>query len=93
MNKQNLFAWNNILITGAQDFIGQEQNGFFFSSLLSLRFITTRDPKKYADEDAQRIKRFLRSWEDDLVEAMNTADAIIHLAGKGIFLIQRWNEE
>jgi len=79
----------HILITGGTGFIGQElrmlllQQGYYLA-------VITRDPKKYADETAKN-QRFL-SWEDDLVEAMNTADAIIHLAGKGIF-DQRWNEE
>lgn len=79
----------NILITGGTGFIGQElrmlllQQGYYLA-------VITRNPKKYADESAKN-QRFL-SWDDDLVEAMNTADAIIHLAGEGIF-DQRWNEE
>ncbi len=79
----------HILITGGTGFIGQElrmlllQQGYYLA-------VITRNPKKYADESAKN-QRFL-SWDDDLVEAMNTADAVIHLAGEGIF-DQRWNEE
>ena len=79
----------NILITGGTGFIGQElrtlllQEGHYLS-------VITRSPKKYADEAAKN-QQFL-SWDGDLVEAMNSADAVIHLAGEGIF-DQRWNEE
>lgn len=79
----------NILITGGTGFIGLElrtlllQQGYYLS-------VITRNPKKYADESAKN-QQFL-SWDDDLVEAMNTADVVIHLAGEGIFN-QRWNEE
>lgn len=52
--------------------------------------VITRNPKKYKDEAAKN-QQFI-SWEDDLTEAMNTADAVIHLAGESIFS-QRWNEE
>ncbi len=78
----------NILITGGTGFIGQElrtlllQEGHYIT-------IITRSPKKYKDEAAKN-QQFI-SWDDDLVEAMNTADAVIHLAGEGIFS-QRWNE-
>lgn len=79
----------NILITGGTGFIGQElrtlllQEGYYLT-------VITRSPKKYADESAKN-QHFI-SWDGDLVEAMNTADAVIHLAGEGIF-DQRWNEE
>lgn len=79
----------NILITGGTGFIGQElrilllQQGYYL-------LVVTRSPKKYADESAKNQK-FL-SWDDDLVEAMNNVDAVIHLAGEGIF-DQRWNDE
>ncbi len=79
----------NILITGGTGFIGQElrmlllQQGHYIT-------VITRSPKKYKDEAAKN-QQFI-SWEDDLVEAMNTADAVIHLAGESIFS-QRWNEE
>ncbi|GAB5407840.1 MAG: TIGR01777 family oxidoreductase [Balneolaceae bacterium] len=79
----------HILITGGTGFIGQElrmlllQQGHYLS-------VITRNPKKYADESAKN-QQFI-SWDDDLVEAMNTAEVVIHLAGEGIFN-QRWNEE
>ncbi len=79
----------HILITGGTGFIGQElrmlllQQGHYLT-------IITRNPKKYKDEAAKN-QQFI-SWEDDLVAAMNEADAVIHLAGEGIFN-QRWNEE
>ncbi len=78
-----------ILITGGTGFIGEElrmlllQQGHYIT-------VITRSPKKYKDEAAKN-QQFI-SWEDDLVEAMNTADAVIHLAGESIFS-QRWNEE
>lgn len=78
-----------ILITGGTGFIGQElrmlllQQGHYIT-------VVTRSPKKYKDEAAKN-QQFI-SWEDDLVEAMNETDAVIHLAGEGIFN-QRWNDE
>lgn len=52
--------------------------------------IVTRSPKKYDDEKAKN-QQFI-SWEDDLVEAMEKADSVIHLAGENVFS-QRWSEE
>lgn len=78
-----------ILLTGATGFIGQElrplllQNGYYLT-------IVTRSPQKYADEAAKN-QRFI-SWDDDLIVAMNNAEAVIHLAGEGIF-DQRWTDE
>lgn len=78
-----------ILITGGTGFIGQELR---IKLLQEGNYITviTRNPKKYADEAAKN-QQFI-SWEDDLVDTMNTVYAVIHLAGEGIFN-QRWNEE
>ncbi|RNC79326.1 MAG: TIGR01777 family protein [Balneola sp.] len=79
----------HILLTGGTGFIGQELRTLL---LMEGYYVTviTRNPKKYADEAAKN-QQFI-SWEDDLTEAVNTSDAIIHLAGEGIFN-QRWNEE
>lgn len=79
----------NILITGGTGFIGQELRTML---LMEGKYLTviTRNPKKYADEAAKN-QQFI-SWEDNLVKAMDTADAVIHLAGEGIF-DQRWTDE
>lgn len=79
----------NILLTGGTGFIGQELRSLL---LMEGYYITviTRNPKKYTDEAAKN-QQFV-SWDDDLVEVVNNSDAIIHLAGEGIF-DQRWNEE
>ena len=79
----------NILITGGTGFIGRELR----TKLLQQRYylsVITRNPGKYVDETAKN-QQFL-GWGDNLVEAVNHVDAIIHLAGEGIF-DQRWNEE
>lgn len=78
-----------ILITGGTGFIGQELRT---KLLREGKYITviTRNPKKYADEAAKN-QQFI-SWDDDLVLAMDTVDAVIHLAGENIFS-QRWSEE
>ncbi len=79
----------HILLTGGTGFIGQELRTLL---LMEGYYVTviTRNPKKYADEAAKN-QQFI-SWDDNLVEAINTSEAIIHLAGEGIFN-QRWNEE
>lgn len=79
----------HILLTGGTGFIGQELRSLLLQQDYYLSVIT-RNPKKYEDEHAKN-QQFL-SWDDDLVEAMNRADGIIHLAGEGIF-DQRWNED
>lgn len=79
----------HILITGGTGFIGQELRMLLLQQGYNLSVIT-RTAKKYSDEAAKN-QQFI-SWDDDLVEAMNTADIIIHLAGESIFS-QRWNEE
>ncbi len=78
-----------ILLTGGTGFIGQELRTLL---LMEGYYVTviTRNPKKYADESAKN-QQFI-SWEDDLADAVSNTDAIIHLAGEGIFN-QRWNEE
>ena len=79
----------NILITGGTGFIGQAlrtkllQEGHFIT-------VVTRSPKKYEDESAKN-QRFI-SWDGNLTEAMNKADAVINLAGENLFS-QRWSEE
>lgn len=79
----------NILITGGTGFIGNElrrillQDGFFLT-------IITRNPSKYSDEKAKNQK-FI-SWDDDLVQAMENNDVVIHLAGENVFS-QRWSDQ
>lgn len=77
-----------ILITGGTGFIGQELRTLLLQEAHYI-IVVTRDPKKYADESAKN-QRFI-SWDDDLVEIMNEVDAVIHLAGEGVFN-QRWTE-
>ena len=79
----------HILITGGTGFIGQELRTLLLQQGHSIT-ILTRSPKKYEDEAAKN-QRFI-SWEDNVTEAMNHSDVVIHLAGEGIFN-QRWNEE
>jgi hypothetical protein len=78
-----------ILITGGTGFIGQELRAML---LREGNYITviTRNPKKYEDEAAKN-QQFI-SWDGNLVEAMEVSDAVIHLAGEGIF-DQRWTDE
>lgn len=78
-----------ILITGGTGFIGKELRTYLLQQGFDL-IIITRSPKKYSSENAKN-QRFI-SWDDDLAEAMNSADAVIHLAGEGVFN-QRWTEE
>jgi len=79
----------NILITGGTGFIGKELRRLLLKEGHYLT-IVTRSPKKYDDEKAKN-QQFI-SWEDDLVEAMEKADSVIHLAGENVFS-QRWSEE
>lgn len=78
----------NILITGGTGFVGSElcplllQEGHFLT-------IITRSPKRYKEEQAKN-QQFI-SWDADLTEAMEKADAVINLAGENIFG-QRWTE-
>lgn len=79
----------NILITGGTGFIGTElrtmllRDGHFLT-------IITRSPDEYEEESAKN-QRFI-SWEDDLIAAMEEADAVINLAGAPIFG-RRWTDE
>lgn len=77
-----------ILITGGTGFVGEELRSMLLQQGHYITVIT-RNPKKYADEAAKN-QQFI-SWDDNLKEAMNVADAVIHLAGEGIFS-QRWTE-
>ncbi len=79
----------NILLTGGTGFIGQELRTLLLKEDYYIT-VVTRDPRKYEDEAAKN-QRFI-AWDDDLTEAMNKAEAVIHLAGEGIF-DQRWNED
>lgn len=79
----------NVLITGGTGFIGSELRSMLLQEGHSLSIIT-RSPAKYEDETANN-QQFL-SWDDDLIAAMNEADAVINLAGSSIFG-QRWTEE
>ncbi len=79
----------NILITGGTGFIGQELRTILLQEGHYLTVIT-RNPKKYEDESAKN-QRFI-SWEDDLVAAMEGADAVINLVGENLFS-SRWTEE
>lgn len=79
----------NILITGGTGFVGSElcpmllQEGHFLT-------IITRSPKRHTGEQAKN-QQFI-SWDADLTEAMEKADAVINLAGENIFG-QRWTDE
>lgn len=79
----------NILITGGTGFIGQELRTILLQEGHYLTVIT-RSPKKYEDESAKN-QRFI-SWDDDLVTAMEDADAVINLVGENVFS-SRWTEE
>ncbi|MCW9708588.1 TIGR01777 family oxidoreductase [Fodinibius salsisoli] len=78
-----------IFISGGTGFIGSYLRMMLLQQghLLTL---VTRDPGKYASETAQN-QEFV-SWDDDLVNAIEQADAVINLAGSSIFG-QRWTEE
>lgn len=78
-----------ILIAGGTGFIGQELRTILLSEGHNV-IVVTRNPAKYADETAKNQK-FI-SWEEDLTGVMNQIDAVINLAGEGIFN-QRWSEE
>lgn len=78
-----------ILITGGTGFVGEELRALLLQQGHYITVIT-RNPKKYADEAAKN-QQFI-GWDDNLKEAMNVADVVIHLAGESIFS-QRWNEE
>ena len=79
----------NILITGGTGFIGSYlrnmllQDGHFLT-------IISRNPVDHEDETAKN-QQFV-SWDDNLVPAMEKADAVINLAGASIFG-QRWTDE
>jgi uncharacterized protein (TIGR01777 family) len=79
----------HILITGGTGFIGKELRRILLQEGYNL-IIVTRNPKKYDDEKAKNQK-FI-SWNDDLTEAMNSTDVVIHLAGENVFS-QRWSDE
>lgn len=79
----------NILITGGTGFVGSKLR----EELLKLGhsvIIVTRSPKKYGSEAAKN-QRFV-GWDSDLSSEMNTADAVINLAGENLFG-QRWTDE
>jgi|AntRauTorcE11897_2_1112592.scaffolds.fasta_scaffold02621_3 uncharacterized protein (TIGR01777 family) len=79
----------NILITGGTGFIGSElcamllQQGHYLT-------IITRSPKQHAEEQAKN-QQFI-SWDANLTEVMEKADAVINLVGENIFG-QRWTDE
>ena len=79
----------HILITGGTGFIGKELRRILLQEGHYLTIIT-RSPKKYDDEKAKNQK-FI-SWDDDLIDVMNSTDVVIHLAGENVFS-QRWSEE
>ena len=79
----------NILITGGTGFIGTELREMLLQKGHYLTIIT-RSPKEYENETAKNQK-FI-SWNDDLVGAMEEADAVINLAGSSIFG-KRWTDE
>lgn len=78
----------HILITGGTGFIGTELRSRLLQEGHSLTIIT-RSPKKYEDEKAKN-QQFI-AWDDDLVPAMEEADAVVNLVGEN--LAQIWTEE
>jgi len=79
----------NILITGGTGFIGSELCPILLQQGHYLKLIT-RSPREHKNEQAKN-QQFI-SWDDDLVAAMEQADAIINLAGENLFG-QRWSED
>lgn len=79
----------NIIITGGTGFIGEELQNLLLRRGHNL-VIITRSPGKYADESANNLR--YKGWDDALSDEMDSADAVINLAGENIFG-QRWNEE
>ncbi|HLR31171.1 MAG TPA: TIGR01777 family oxidoreductase [Fodinibius sp.] len=78
----------NIFISGGTGFIGH----YLRRMLLQeghLLTIVTRSPEKYVSETAKN-QRFV-SWDANLSAEMNSADAVINLAGASIFG-QRWRQ-
>jgi uncharacterized protein (TIGR01777 family) len=79
----------HILITGGTGFIGSELRPMLLQQGHYLNIIT-RNPQQYRSERAKNQQ--FTSWDDDLITAMGTADAVINLAGEPIFG-QRWTAE
>jgi uncharacterized protein (TIGR01777 family) len=79
----------HILITGGTGFIGSELRPMLLQQGHYLNIIT-RSPQQYRSERANNQQ--FTSWDDDLIAAMDTADAVINLAGEPIFG-QRWTAE
>jgi uncharacterized protein (TIGR01777 family) len=79
----------NILITGGTGFIGEELRMILLKEGHNL-IIVSRNPEKHESENAKN-QRFI-SWENDLMVAMNEADAVINLAGENLFG-SRWTDE
>lgn len=78
----------HILITGGTGFIGTELRSRLLQEDHSVT-VVTRSPKKYDDEKAKN-QQFI-AWDDDLVAAMEEADAVVNLVGEN--LAQLWTEE
>lgn len=79
----------NILITGGTGFIGSGLRKLFLREGHYLRIITRR-PAKHGSEQSKNQK-FI-SWDANLPESMQWANAVINLAGENIFG-QRWSSE
>ncbi len=79
----------HILITGGTGFIGSELRPMLLQQGHYLNIIT-RNPQQHRSDRAKN-QQFI-SWNDDLTAAMDTADAVINLAGEPIFG-QRWTAE
>jgi uncharacterized protein len=84
MNRQTM----KYLITGGTGFIGSYLRQIL---LKEGHFITiiTRNPAKYSGERANN-QQFI-SWDDDIIKAVDEADAVINLAGENIFGF-RWTD-
>lgn len=79
----------NILITGGTGFVGSELRNELLKEGHNLTIIS-RSPGKY-EKEAAKNQQFI-SWDGNLVKAMDTADAVINLAGENLFG-QRWTDE
>lgn len=77
----------HVLISGGTGFIGTYLKRLLLERGDSVAVIT-RNPTSHTP---QRGVRFI-SWEDDLVDAVDAADAIVNMAGKNLFE-SRWNDE